>query len=324
MPTTPRRGRLTVTTPIDPAAITRRNSLKSRGPRTPEGKARSRFNAVKHGCRARLPILPGEDPAAYQDRLETWVDKFGPRDAVEHYLVERAVLVSWQLDRAHRAEVARLAAELAEEDAKLAEDAAQVGAILFRAPKGRLAGHADSGGKADSSPLSWPSDPCHSRHPARLVAVLETNAIGCAWLRDRWAALGQVLDAGRRWRPIDRLRAIRLLGRQPRDAAVDPRVLAIYLACRAMDPEGPDVFAEALGEPEGPEAAAARDRLAARFAAARAERGPQDAAGARAELRALAAAGAARAEALREVRTADEAAERADIAGRLSDDSERA
>src|SRR5262249_2415714 len=203
MPTTPRRGRLTVTTPIDRAAINRRNSLKSSGPRTPEGKARSRFNAVKHGCRARLPILPGEDPAAYQDRLETWVDKFGPRDAVEHYLVERAVLVSWQLDRAHRAEVARLATAPAGEDAKLGEEAAELGAILFRIPKGRIAGRADSGGEADGSSLSWPSDPEHSRHPARLVAVLETNAIGCAWLRDRWAALGRILEEGGRWRPID-------------------------------------------------------------------------------------------------------------------------
>ena len=174
-----------MTTTVDRAEINRRKAARSTGPRSPQGKMRSRFNAVKHGCRARLPILPGEDPAVYQDRLETWVDKFAPRDAVEHYLVERAVHVSWQLDRANRAEVARLATELAKEDAKLAEDAAELGAILFRAPKGRIAGHADSDGEADSSPLSWPSDPEHSRHPARLVAVLETNAIGCACLRDR-------------------------------------------------------------------------------------------------------------------------------------------
>jgi hypothetical protein len=62
---------------------------------------------------------------------------------------------------------------------------AEVGAILFRAPKGRIGGHCDSGGEADGSPLSWPSDPGDRRHPARLVAVLETNAIGCACLRDR-------------------------------------------------------------------------------------------------------------------------------------------
>src|SRR5262249_9145495 len=112
MPTTPSRGRPNVTTPIDRAEINRRNSLKSTGPRTAEGKARSRFNAAKHAGRARLPILPGEDPAASQDRLDTWSDKFGPRDAVEHYLVERAVHVSWQLDRAHRAEVAALVVAL--------------------------------------------------------------------------------------------------------------------------------------------------------------------------------------------------------------------
>jgi hypothetical protein len=49
-----------MTTTLDRAEINRRNASKSTGPRTPEGKARSRLNAVKHGCRARLPILPGE------------------------------------------------------------------------------------------------------------------------------------------------------------------------------------------------------------------------------------------------------------------------
>src|SRR5215468_3244640 len=100
MPTTPSRGRPTMTTTIDRAEINRRNSMRSTGPKTSEGKSRSRFNAVKHGCRARLPILPGEDPEDYRRRRDAWVDKFAPRDAVETYLVERAVDVSWRLDRA--------------------------------------------------------------------------------------------------------------------------------------------------------------------------------------------------------------------------------
>src|SRR5271166_6511335 len=90
----------------------RRNSQKSTGPRTTEGKERSRLNALKHGCRARLPILPGEDPAAYRQRLDAWIGKFRPGDDVELYVVQRAVHASWQLDRADRAEVARLVEEI--------------------------------------------------------------------------------------------------------------------------------------------------------------------------------------------------------------------
>ena len=39
----------------------RRNAQKSTGPRTPEGKARVRFNALKHGMLAKSIILPGKE-----------------------------------------------------------------------------------------------------------------------------------------------------------------------------------------------------------------------------------------------------------------------
>ena len=48
----------------------RQNSRKSTGPRTEAGRNRSRFNAVKHGFRAEKAILPDEDPAALQERLD--------------------------------------------------------------------------------------------------------------------------------------------------------------------------------------------------------------------------------------------------------------
>jgi hypothetical protein len=117
-----------VTTTADRAEINRRNASRSTGPRSPEGRARSRFDAVKHGCRARLPILPGEDPEDHRRRRDAWVDKFAPRDAVETYLVERAVDVSWRLDRADRAELARLAAELDAEAARRAREVAELAA----------------------------------------------------------------------------------------------------------------------------------------------------------------------------------------------------
>src|SRR5581483_10830012 len=39
----------------------RRNSQLSTGPRTPEGKAVSRFNALKSGVNAKAQVIPGED-----------------------------------------------------------------------------------------------------------------------------------------------------------------------------------------------------------------------------------------------------------------------
>src|SRR4051812_33616331 len=43
------------------AAISRANARKSTGPKTPEGKARSSKNALKHGLRAEAFALPNED-----------------------------------------------------------------------------------------------------------------------------------------------------------------------------------------------------------------------------------------------------------------------
>ena len=68
--------------------------------------------------------------------------------------------------------------------------------------------------------------------------------------------------------------------------------MAIYLACYAMDPEGPDVFAEPLATCIAPSRSPAR-RLAARFAPARAERSPAMR-GRPCAMRAIVAAGVAR------------------------------
>ena len=228
---------------------------------------------------------------------------------------------SWQLDRADRAEVARLVEAIDEEAARLADDVAKVGAKLFRTPPKRLLG-ADPAWvdrEEDIPILSWPSDPEHPGHPSRLVAALESTAAGCTWLLEKWAALAELLDQEGKWQPADQLRAIRLLGKQPVDAIADQPVLSIYLACHAMEPEGPDVFAQPLGDLlHRPEDEARYKRLAGKFARAREERAPRDAAAGREALRAIVAPVVARLEALREVRAALEAAGRAEISARVS------
>ena len=49
------------------AAANRQNALKSTGPKTPEGKAAVRHNALKHGLLAEQELLPDEDEDALRE-----------------------------------------------------------------------------------------------------------------------------------------------------------------------------------------------------------------------------------------------------------------
>jgi hypothetical protein len=67
----------------------RRNSQKSTGPKTPEGKARSRRNGLQHGLTAKTCMLEGEDPEDLLDLLAEIREKFDPQDTDEDFLTER-------------------------------------------------------------------------------------------------------------------------------------------------------------------------------------------------------------------------------------------
>ena len=269
------------------AEANRRNAARSTGPRTPEGKANSRFNALKHGLAARIDVLPDEDPLALLGRRESWIGDLKPRDQFELYLVERAVHVSWQLDRTDRAQAARAEdARFARSDAltALTDEITSHGARLLRDPDGGAFG---LGTDPDAPPdLTLSLDPDDPDDPARLVNRIEDSALGCAWMLDRWSELRDVLEDGQRWQPADRLKAVRLLGKQPLQALDDRAVRAIYLACAAMDPDGPHPFADVIaGLPDW-----ARPRFLERLEGRDALAGiPADAEAGRADLLATAA-----------------------------------
>src|SRR5262245_10627970 len=123
-------------------AANRRNSRRSTGPRSAEGKAQVRFNALKHGLTAATVVLPGEDPAALEARVAAWKDDFGPAGAIEDYLVERAAHTAWQLDRADRAIAARardrMRHEADDRDDREADEVAALGRALFWDRRGPL------------------------------------------------------------------------------------------------------------------------------------------------------------------------------------------
>ncbi len=87
----------------------RLNALKSTGPRSSAGKARSRQNAVKHGLTAQQLLLPGEAPTALDELRQSVFDRLAPEGALEIQLVERVVSLVWRLRRVPGFEVALFA-----------------------------------------------------------------------------------------------------------------------------------------------------------------------------------------------------------------------
>src|SRR6185312_11188836 len=123
--------------------------------------------------------------------------------------------------------------------------------------------HADPA-HGDSRRVSWSADPDDPDDPARLVARLDSMTLGCAWLLERWGELREILEDGLLWQAHDRLKAIRLLGRQPLEAVDDRRVMAIYLACWAMEPGRPYAFEDLIPELTAEERRVYFERLEAR------------------------------------------------------------
>ena len=69
-------------------AANRRNALRSTGPRTPQGKQASKFNATKHGLSASELIIPGqEDPAEFEALFKDFLDDWMPPGPTEMSLV---------------------------------------------------------------------------------------------------------------------------------------------------------------------------------------------------------------------------------------------
>ena len=87
------------------AEASRKNGAKSRGPKTPEGKARAAQNALKHGMRAqKYVLLPQEDAAAFAALETAIVAELAPEGVLQTLLARRVAVAAWRLERADRME----------------------------------------------------------------------------------------------------------------------------------------------------------------------------------------------------------------------------
>jgi hypothetical protein len=108
------------------ARANRQNALKSTGPRTPEGKAAVRLNALKHGLRSQEVLLPGEDEEALTELGDILTTELQPVGVLENLLVARITSAVWRLRRLGRVEAGIFARELYAELVKRARKEAHM------------------------------------------------------------------------------------------------------------------------------------------------------------------------------------------------------
>ncbi|WZO98270.1 hypothetical protein EP7_005330 [Isosphaeraceae bacterium EP7] len=163
----------------------RRNALLSTGPKTAEGKAKSRRNSLVHGLAGEGAVLPEDTMQAVRERAEQWNSSLRPANAFEMGLVETIAIESIRIDRCRVEE-------------QLARD--------FRARQTNDCWADERKAEAARLARSLPA------RPDETASRLSVTAPGCEWLIGRWQALGHALDKTGAWTDEQRTMALDLLG----------------------------------------------------------------------------------------------------------------
>ncbi|HYP09021.1 MAG TPA: hypothetical protein VER03_22530 [Bryobacteraceae bacterium] len=105
----------------------RRNGARSKGPITPEGKANSAQNAVRHYlCAGPIILLTNEDSDEFNLLLENYTDRFQPIDPVEADIVHKLAAATWRDRRATSMETALLEVEMFHQQPEVDEDYTEI------------------------------------------------------------------------------------------------------------------------------------------------------------------------------------------------------
>ena len=77
----------------------RRNGALSNGPKTPEGKAISSINALRHGLAAQTLVLCNESRDRFDMLREAYIEEFQPETPAEQDAVEEMIAAKWRQRR---------------------------------------------------------------------------------------------------------------------------------------------------------------------------------------------------------------------------------
>jgi hypothetical protein len=94
------------------AESARINGAKSRGAKTPQGRAAVSMNAISHGLTAKTLILQNENPEQFAKMLNSYFDYLQPTNQIEVDVVADMVAARWRLRRIWRFETAMLDIEM--------------------------------------------------------------------------------------------------------------------------------------------------------------------------------------------------------------------
>ena len=87
------------------AEINKENAQKSAGPKTEEGKKASSRNAFKHSLYSQQLVVPGEDPAEFDELRAKLRDEHQPANTTEEILVDELAQHYWRMRRIRAQEV---------------------------------------------------------------------------------------------------------------------------------------------------------------------------------------------------------------------------
>ncbi|WP_321472355.1 SEC-C domain-containing protein [uncultured Paludibaculum sp.] len=92
----------------------RANAQHSTGPRSEQGEARSAQNNLRYGFRSQSVLLPGDDPAEYEELLDELTTHFDVQDLSDQRYVREMADAEWRLRRVRAHQEVLLTAKINE------------------------------------------------------------------------------------------------------------------------------------------------------------------------------------------------------------------